>query len=91
MNALGWKEIPNGGVITEAGSALKYKTGGWRTVKPVVDKENCRDCLICWIYCPDAAIKTKDGKWLGVDYAHCKGCGICASVCPKKCIEMRRE
>ena len=37
----GWKEIPIGGLIDEAGSAKKYDTGSWRTFKPVVDKTKC--------------------------------------------------
>lgn len=87
----GWKELPAGGIITEPGSAVKYKTGAWRTLKPSVDKKKCRDCLICWIYCPEGAVKVKDTHWLGIDYAHCKGCGICASVCPQQVIEMKKE
>ena len=83
-----WKEIPIGGVITEAGNAIKYLTGDWRTFKPVRDEEKCTDCLICWVYCPDSSVLVEDGKIRGVDYDHCKGCGICAEVCPPKCIEM---
>lgn len=87
----GWRQIPIGGLITEAGNAIEYKTGGWRTFKPVRDEDKCTDCLICWIYCPDSAILVKEGKISGIDYDHCKGCGICASVCPKKCITMEKE
>ncbi len=87
----GWKEIPIGGKITEAGSAVKYKTGDWRTFKPVRNEEKCNNCLFCWIYCPDSSIFVKDGKVTGIDYDHCKGCGICARVCPKKCIDMEKE
>lgn len=83
-----WKEIPIGGLITEAGNAMKYNTGDWRTFKPVRDEKKCTNCLLCWVYCPDSSILVKDGKITGVDYGHCKGCGICAEVCPKKCIEM---
>ena len=91
MSEKGWKEIPIGGKIVEAGNAIKYKTGDWRTFKPVRDKEKCTDCLFCWIYCPDSCVLVKDGKITGIDYEHCKGCGICAEVCPKKCIEMIKE
>ena len=86
----GWQEIPIGGLITEAGNANKYNTGDWRTLKPVIDKEKCINCLICWIYCPDSSILVEDGKIKDVDYKHCKGCGICAQVCPKKCISMEK-
>lgn len=80
----GWKDIPIGGLILEAGNAVNYKTGGWRTLKPVHDEKKCINCLFCWIYCPDSAILVKDGKVVGVDYEHCKGCGICARECPVK-------
>ncbi len=88
MAEKGWRQIPIGGLITEAGNAEQYKTGTWRTFKPVVDKDKCINCLLCWVYCPDSSILVSDGKMTGVDYDHCKGCGICAKICPKKCIEM---
>lgn len=84
----GWKEIPLGGLITEAGNAEEYETGSWRTFKPVLDKETCNNCLICWIFCPDTSIVVEDEEMVGFDYVHCKGCGICAAECPKKAIEM---
>ena len=87
----GWKEIPIGGLIDKGGTARDYKTGSWRTFKPVVDKSKCINCLQCWIYCPDSSVIVKDGKMEGFDYEHCKGCGICASICPVKCIKMERE
>jgi len=87
----GWKEIPIGGLIDKAGSAMDYNTGSWRTFKPVVDHSKCINCLQCWIYCPDSAILVKDGKMAGYDYEHCKGCGICASICPVKCIKMEKS
>ena len=82
-----WKEIPIGGIIDKAGSAKAYRSGDWRTFKPVRD-ERCIHCMICWIYCPDSSILVKDEKQTGFDYEHCKGCGICAQVCPVKCIDM---
>ena len=90
----GWKQIPIGGLILEAGSARHYKTGSWRMRKPVHDEKKCINCLLCWIYCPDSAILVKDGKVVGIDYDHCKGCGICSRECPSKpgkAIEMVEE
>ena len=87
----GWKEIPIGGMILEAGNSAEYETGGWRTFRPVMDMDACRNCLFCWIYCPDSSVNVKDGKMEGFDYEHCKGCGICANICPVKCIKMEKE
>jgi len=88
----GWKELPSGDIL-EAGTAHEFKTGDWRNQKPVLNREKCIDCMICFIYCPDSSILIKDGKMTGFDYDHCKGCGICAAVCPPKCqaIEMVKE
>ena len=78
----GIKELTPGGIIPEGGTAAKYQTGGWRSIRPVFHAEACVHCLTCWILCPDTAIKAKGGKILGYDYDHCKGCGICAYECP---------
>lgn len=80
----GWKDIPIGGLIDEPGTAAEYVTGTWRTYKPVWDSEKCIQCLRCWIFCPDSAVKVVDGKIAGPNYQHCKGCGICARHCPPK-------
>jgi len=89
----GWKEIPIGGLILEAGNAEEYQTGTWRTYRPVWDEGKCIHCLFCWIYCPDSAIIVEGGKMKGIDLEHCKGCGICAQECPPKvkAIEMALE
>ncbi len=89
----GWKQLPIGGRIEEAGNSACYETGSWRTFRPVRDESKCTHCLRCWIWCPDSAIKVKDGKIVGIDLDHCKGCGICAEVCPPKvhAIEMVEE
>lgn len=66
------------------------KTGGWRTLKPILDKEKCTKCMICWKFCPELSIDIID-EYPVIDYIFCKGCGICANECPKKCIEMVKE
>ncbi|MCM8825661.1 MAG: 4Fe-4S binding protein [Candidatus Omnitrophica bacterium] len=87
---LSWKELPECDVL-EAGTSKNFKTGNWRSVRPVHIPEKCIHCLICWIYCPDSAVKTRDGKFLEFDYDYCKGCGICAYECPKDAIVMEPE
>lgn len=87
----GWKNIPIGALILEAGNAQKYKTGGWGAFKPVWHSDICSQCLLCWMNCPDASVLVKEGKVVGIDYEHCKGCGICAQICPLKIKAMTME
>jgi len=85
-------KINQGAVITEPGSSLAYKTGDWRTFRPVILQDKCIKCYQCWQVCPDAAIKIdeKTGK-VHVDYDYCKGCLICVKQCPAKAIEKEVE
>ena len=53
----GWKEIPIAGVCWKPTTA--YKTGDWKTYKPVRDPEKCTRCLMCVIFCPEGAIHWK--------------------------------
>ncbi len=85
------KEIPIGGLIDEAGSSRKFKTGDWRSFRPIIDDKKCINCLMCVSFCPEDCIdsdKEARGK-INLDY--CKGCGICANICPVKCIKMEPE
>lgn len=84
MKLKGWREVNPGAVIKEPGNSVQFKTGSWRAYKPKWIKENCINCLFCWLYCPDMSVKVKDGKREEFDYDFCKGCGICALECPGK-------
>jgi len=86
-----WKEVPIGGLITDAGNSVQYETGGWRANCPVIDAEKCSHCMLCWVYCPEGAIRVEDDKVVGIDLTHCKGCGICARECPRKAVTMGKE
>jgi len=86
-----WTEITQGGNIYERGNSSEFKTGDWRTAKPVFIEDKCKQCMLCAPVCPDSSIPVKDGKRLDFDYYHCKGCGICAKVCPFNAIEMIKE
>ena len=80
-----WRDVPMAGNILEPGTSAEYKTGSWRSERPVWDAEKCTNCSQCWLFCPDMSIKLDDeGKMTGIDYDYCKGCGLCASVCPPK-------
>lgn len=80
----GWKEIPIGGFIVKPATSLEYKTGSWRSFRPIWHKDRCIQCGQCWYVCPDFSIEMKDGKMTGIIYDYCKGCGLCARICPAK-------
>lgn len=86
-----YKEIPIGGLILEAGNAKEFKTGEWRSMRPIRDEKKCINCMLCYIHCPDSSITGKNGGFGEFSLDHCKGCGVCASVCPVKCISMEEE
>ncbi len=74
------------------------KTGNWRNFRPVIDYEKCTFCMICWKFCPEAAIKREKTKKKGkeevkpvIDYEYCKGCGICWEECPTRAIDIEEE
>ncbi|MEW6102369.1 MAG: 4Fe-4S binding protein [bacterium] len=86
-----WYELPSGGLILEPATAERYKTGSWRSKRPIWDASKCISCLNCWIYCPDSSIIVKDEKMTGINLDYCKGCGICADVCPEKVSAIKME
>ena len=85
-------ELTPGGDIYTAGNAREFKTGDWRSIRPVYLSEKCKQCGLCFPVCPDDAIPVKeDLKRTDFNFDYCKGCGICAKVCPFGAIEMKEE
>lgn len=78
--------------ITPVGDTGMYilETASWRVFRPVMDKEKCIECGLCFSYCPANSIICQDGKYV-ITYDYCKGCGICANECPRKAIDMKPE
>lgn len=73
-----------------AGAALR-PTGNWRTERPVIELEKCKRCFLCYLYCPEAAMRLDPDNFPHVDYEHCKGCMICYEECPTDAITRRLE
>ncbi len=90
-SALSWNDIEFGSTVTDAGSASRYKTGDWRSQKPIFDLEKCIKCGLCYIYCPEGCINQNAQGDFEADMYYCKGCGICARECPKDVITMVEE
>ena len=86
-----WRDMEVGNIVTEAGNAGLRRTGDWRSERPVMDKERCNKCGLCWLYCPDAAMKLLEDGYYEPDLFYCKGCGICAKVCAREAITMIEE
>ena len=84
MKPKGWRDLPVGGMILDAGNSVEYRTGDWRAFRPLRGEAACTHCLQCWLFCPDSSILVDPEReeMAGFDLDHCKGCGICAAVCP---------
>ena len=83
----GIKGIP----FARPGDGKVPRTGDWRTFKPIIDKKKCIKCQICWLFCPEAAIKIDKKGYPKIDYNVCKGCLICYKNCPVKAIKKEED
>jgi len=88
---LTWKDLEIGYIVTEAGNAREYKTGDWRSQRPIFDLDKCTDCGLCYVFCPEGCIWQDDDGNFAANLYYCKGCGICAKECPTKAITMVEE
>lgn len=66
-------------------------TGEWRFKRPILDKDGCKQCGICAMYCPIGCICEQPNGYFVPDFTYCKGCGICANECPAHAIVMHFE
>ncbi len=90
-NKITWKDLEIGAIVTEPGNASQYKTGDWRSQRPIFDNSKCNKCGLCYIFCPEGCIKQQADGYFKADLFYCKGCGICAEECPKDVITMVEE
>jgi pyruvate ferredoxin oxidoreductase gamma subunit len=68
-------------------TSIEVRTGLWRTMRPVIDADQCNHCWwICSTFCPDSAITVNESGSPEIDYDHCKGCMICVAKCPPHAI-----
>jgi uncharacterized Fe-S center protein len=58
------------------------------TVHPRVNAKQCRNCGICFEFCPAGAIVQAEGH-VTIDPANCIGCGECLVVCKPGAIKMK--
>lgn len=89
---LTWKDLEIGFIVTEPGNASQYKTGDWRSQRPIFDNSKCnKKCILCYIFCPDGCIERNAEGYFDANLFYCKGCGICATECRRKAITMVEE
>jgi pyruvate ferredoxin oxidoreductase gamma subunit len=86
-----WRDLLPGCVITEAGSAKQYRTGDWKSERPVWNHEKCIKCGICYLFCPEGCIGQNEEGYFEANLYYCKGCGICARECWTEAIKMVEE
>ena len=84
------------GAVVKGRTSLGYKTGNWRSERPVIREDECKRCGICADVCPDSVVHAEDEPGRDkpiyhIDYEYCKGCGLCAYECPADAIEMVPE
>lgn len=52
-----------------------------------MNKDKCKKCGVCWIYCPLGVIREMEDGYFEIDREYCRPCGICAQECPVDAIE----
>ena len=90
-NEITWKDLEIGCIVTEPGNARQYRTGDWRSERPIVDESKCIKCGLCSIFCPEGCIEQNAEGYFEANLFYCKGCGICARECWPQAITMVEE
>ena len=88
---LTWRDLEIGCIVTEPGNAKQYKSGDWRSQRPIFDTNKCIKCGICYIFCPEGCVEQNAEGYSEADLFYCKGCGICAKECWTGAISMVEE
>jgi pyruvate ferredoxin oxidoreductase gamma subunit len=78
-------------IIRNPANASLRLTGSWRVERPEIELGKCKRCFLCFLYCPETAIRLDADNFPHVDYEHCKGCMICYEECPTDAITRRLE
>ena len=86
-----WHEVNPGCMVFAAGNTSNYKTGSWKSQRPILDKQKCIKCGICYIFCPEGCIQEDEEGYFIANLDYCKGCGICPHECWPGAIVMREE
>ena len=83
-----WRELPAGGAVVPGESAAAENGRLAHGLEARGRHGGCVNCLLCWLYCPDSAIRLDGTTFAGIDLDICKGCELCATVCPVGSIRM---
>lgn len=91
MSLPGWRDVEIGFMLSTPGTAAQYRSGDWRSQRPVWDNDRCIKCGICYIFCPDMAVRQREDGYFEANLFYCKGCGICYRECWTGAIHMEEE
>ncbi len=57
-----------------------------------VFNERCKDCGICFAFCPKDNLKPgEDGSPVFIDPDNCTGCKLCEYLCPDFAIQVQKD